>query len=427
MPAMNEMQCDLLVIGSGMAGMAAAMFAGQHHIDTVQVGITGEINFASGLLDVLGVHPQDQGIPWEDPWAGIRQLIKDTPDHPYARLGVDQIQRAMDTCIAFLKSAGLHYTTRHNLNSHIITPAGTVKTTYAVPHSMAAGAQALASKTPTLLVDFHGLKGFSARQIIETAGRRWPGLKQLRLAFPGTRGELYTEHAARSLDLAANRKALADLIRPHLVGAKAVGLPAILGIYRTSEGVTDLEHQLGVPVFEIPTMVPAVTGLRLREAFEQRLPATGIRALYQQKVWDAMVLPNGEFRFSAGGLAPETTIKARGVILASGRFFGKGLRADRSRIREAIFDLPVVQPKKRALWHHKDLLQPSGHPINRAGLETDEHFRPVDEKGQVIHPRLHAVGSILAHQDWIRQKCGSGLSIATAFGAVDAYAQLSRQ
>ena len=75
---------------------------------------------------------------------------------------------------------------------------------------------------------------------------------------------------------------------------------------------------------------------------------------------------------------------------------------------------------------HKDLLQPSGHPINRAGLETDEHFRPVDEKGRVIHPRLHAVGSILAHQDWIRQKCGSGLSIATAFGAVGAYVRLSQ-
>ena len=284
MPAMKEMECDLLVIGSGMAGMAAAMFAGQHHIDTVQVGITGEINFASGLLDVLGVHPQDQGVLWEDPWAGIRQLVKDTPDHPYARLGINRIQCAMDTCIDFLERAGLHYTTRNNLNSQIITPAGTVKTTYAVPHSMAAGARALAAKTPTLLVDFHGLKGFSARQIIETAGRRWPGLKQARLAFPGTRGELYTEHAARSLDLAANRqKVLADLIRPHMDGAKAVGLPAILGIYHTSDGVTDLERQLGVPVFEIPTMVPAVTGLRLREAFEQRLPATGIRALYQQK------------------------------------------------------------------------------------------------------------------------------------------------
>lgn len=33
-----------------------------------------------------------------------------------------------------------------------------------------------------------------------------------------------------------------------------------------------------------------------------------------------------------------------------------------------------------------------------------------------------AAGAILAHQDWVRQKCGSGLAIATAYGAVRACA-----
>ena len=35
-----------------------------------------------------------------------------------------------------------------------------------------------------------------------------------------------------------------------------------------------------------------------------------------------------------------------------------------------------------------------------------------------------AAGSILAHQDWKRQKCGSGLAIATAYGAVQACARM---
>lgn len=422
MAAMKKIHCDLLIIGSGMAGMASALFAARHPIDTVQVGITGEINFASGLLDVLGVHPQDKGVRWKDPWAGIRQLVKDQPDHPYARLSVAQIEQAMDRCIAFLDRAGLHYTTRGNLNSEVLTPAGTIKTTYALPRSMVAGAEALADRTPTLMVDFYGLKGFSARQIIETLGDRWPGLECIRLTFPGASGELYTEHAARHLDLAANRLKLADLIRPHIGRAKAVGLPALLGIYHTTDVVADLERHLGVPVFEIPTMVPSIMGLRLRETFEQQLPAQGIRCFYQQKVHDAVALPDGGFRFTAGGLSPEIRIRARGAILASGRFFGRGLHADRNRIRETIFDLPVAQPTERNLWHHKDLLQPSGHPINRAGLDTDASFRPVDENGQVIHHNLHAAGSILAHQDWIRQKCGSGLSIATAYAAVEAFA-----
>jgi glycerol-3-phosphate dehydrogenase subunit B len=422
MAGMEEINCDLMVIGAGMAGMAAAMFAANRNIDTVQVGITGEINFASGLLDVLAIHPQDKGTLWDDPWAAIRQLAADQPNHPYARMRIEEIQTAMDQCIAFLGGAGLQYTTRGKLNARVLTPAGTVKTTYAIPRSMAAGAEALVNGTPTLLVDFQGLKGYSARQIIETVGARWPALNRVRIAFPGASGELYTEHAARKLDLAANRRQLADLIRPHLDRAQAVGLPAILGIYRTEEVVGDLEHQLGAAVFEIPTMVPAITGLRLREAFEQQLPAKGVKTLYQQKVQEVLVQPDGQYCFTVGGAAPEIRIRARSVILASGRFFGKGLHADRYGIREAIFGLPVFQPADRVSWHHRELLQSSGHPINRAGLEVDGAFRPVDRNGAVIHSNLHAVGSILAHQDWIRQKCGSGLSIATAFGAVNALA-----
>jgi glycerol-3-phosphate dehydrogenase subunit B len=106
--------------------------------------------------------------------------------------------------------------------------------------------------------------------------------------------------------------------------------------------------------------------------------------------------------------------------LGSGRFFGKGLHAQRHGIRETIFNLPVVQPADRAAWHHKDLLEPSGHPINRAGVAVDDSFRPMDSSGHVLYNNLFAAGAILAHQDWIRQKCGSGLAIATAFGAIKA-------
>lgn len=409
-----------------MAGMAATLFAARRNIDTVQVGVTGEINFASGLLDVLGIHPLHKGIRCADPWSGIEQLTVDEPRHPYARLPIDRIRQSVKTCLEFLESAGLAYATNGQLNSRIVTPAGTIKTTYAVPQSMAAGVAALADQTPTLLVDFFGLKGFSTRQIIETLGPRWPGLQCARIEFPGTRGELYTEHAARALDMRETRRQLAAAIAPHMGTARAVGVPAVLGVYRTMEILADLERSLEAPVFEIPTMLPTITGLRLREAFEQRLPQLGVRAYYQQKVLEARVMPDNTFQFLVGTEAPQLKVKARGAVLASGRFFGKGLRADRLRIRETIFDLPVSQPKERTLWHHKDLLHPRGHLINRAGLDIDDGFRPVDADNRPIHSNLYAAGSILAHQDWVRQKCGSGLSIATAYGAVNAFAASRR-
>ncbi|MEJ2156608.1 MAG: glycerol-3-phosphate dehydrogenase subunit GlpB [Desulfobacteraceae bacterium] len=418
MSDLKEIKTDLMVIGSGMAGMAAAMFAAGHGIDTVQVGISGEINFASGLLDVLGVHPVAKGTRWADPWEAIERLVHDEPLHPYAKLGIDRIQSAMDLCLDFLKQAGLSYQTSGRRNSKIVTPAGTVKTTYGVPRSMFAGIQALDNRTPTLLVGLSGLKGFSTRLIMETMGPSWPALERITVDLPNSTGELYAEHVARSMDLAANRRVLADLIKPGIGECRAVGLPAVLGIYRTNAALDDLETALGIPVFEIPTMVPAVTGLRLREAFEHRLAQLGVRAHYQQKVLETEALPDGRFQFLVGHQVPEARVLAKRAILATGRFFGKGLHADRLGIRESLFNLPVDQPDERSRWHHRDLLYPGGHPINRAGVMVDAQFRPINSNGDVIHSNLFAVGSILAHQDWIRQKCGSGLSIATAYGAV---------
>jgi glycerol-3-phosphate dehydrogenase subunit B len=94
------------------------------------------------------------------------------------------------------------------------------------------------------------------------------------------------------------------------------------------------------------------------------------------------------------------------------------LQAARQHIYEALFDLPVAQPAGRSQWHQKHFFNRRGHPINRAGLAVDDSFRPVDRQGRAIHENLFTAGIILAHQDWMRQKCGCGLSIATAYAAI---------
>jgi glycerol-3-phosphate dehydrogenase subunit B len=415
---MEAIECDLMIVGSGMAGMAASLFAGQRRIDTVQVGVTGEIQFASGLLDLLGVHPITAGSAVQNPWEGIRQLAKTRPNHPYARLPLGTIRTAMETVVEFLNQAGLPYFRCADRNLRMVTPVGTVKPTYAVPETMAAGVRALEEKWQTLLVDFHGFKGYSALQIKETLRREWPGLRTLRIPFPGLAGDLYAERMAMALHRPENRRQLAESIAEGLGGCRAVGVPAVLGLYRPQEVAAELGDRIGVSVFEIPTMPPGVTGLRLRQTFEERLPDMGIRTWYQQKVSSVRRLADGRFRFELDNTISAKTVVAHSAVLASGRFFGRGLTADRSGIRESLFGLPVVQPSSRDQWHHRDLLNPSGHPINRAGVEVDSHFRPLGRNGAPAFSNLTAAGSILAHQDWIREKCGSGLAIATAYGAV---------
>jgi glycerol-3-phosphate dehydrogenase subunit B len=121
------------------------------------------------------------------------------------------------------------------------------------------------------------------------------------------------------------------------------------------------------------------------------------------------------------GAAVEQRVQARGVVLATGRFLGGGLAADRKRIRETLFDLPVWQPADRRDWHRPNLLDPRGHPIHAAGLETDEALRPLDATGRPAFDTLFAAGSILAHQDWTRSKSGAGIAVATARAAVNAF------
>jgi glycerol-3-phosphate dehydrogenase subunit B len=413
-------KCQLIVIGTGMAGMCAALFAAHHKIDTIQVGMTGELSFASGLFDLLGVHPMAKGVVITNPWKGIKKLCKDEPCHPYVHLKPKVIRRLLDMVTAFFKEADYPYVVHSSHNATIMTPVGTLKTTYAVPHSMAFGPLALTRKLPCLLVDLDGLKGFSAHQIAKSLSHVWSGLRPVRVSLPDTRDDLYAEHLARALDVPKNCQMLAAVIKPHLKDALAVALPAVLGVHHTLNAMAILTRELGVPVFEVPTMLPGVAGLRLLEIFEKRLPFMGIRSLYQHKIFGVSRTGDGNWCFDIGRQTIERQVVARSAVLCSGRFLGGGLHAERHEVRETIFNLPVIQPPEREQWHHKDLFDPQGHPINRSGVAVDNRFRPVDAAGQAIFPNLFAAGTILAHQDWMRQKCGSGLAIATAYGAVEA-------
>ena len=421
-------ECQLAIIGRGMAGMAAAFFAANRGISAVQIGITGETIFASGFLDLMGVHPVEEKKSWRDPWAGIDVLIKDVPHHPYARVKKKGIRTAFEEVLSFLKEVDLPYYSRKERNLEMITSLGKVKRTYCVPQTMLNGVRALEEKRPCLLVGFQGLNDFSARQIADTLQDKWPDLRATSISFPdpGNGSELFPgEIMAQTLELSKNRKKLIQAVSPHVKDVQAVGMPALFGMHRTQEIAAELEEKIGVPVFEIPTMPVSVPGLRLNDTFARRLSLKGVRLLSQSRVLEVGRESNGSFVLGIGNKTTKYTIRTKGIILASGRFWGRGLYADRQRIREAIFDLPVCQPKDRNGWHHEDFLDSRGHPANRAGLEIDDLFRPLDSSGGPAFETLFAAGSILAHQDWMRMKCGSGLAIATAYAAVNAFLQLN--
>jgi len=417
---------DICIIGAGLAGLAATLFAANRGLSCVEVGQTGEVNFTTGFLDLLGVHPADEKHAWADPWAGIDALVRDIPEHPYARLAKEEIHTAFEETLTFLKEAGLPYIRKINQNSSVITSLGTLKPTYCVPQSMWHGVKALEDKPACLLIDFQGLKGFSARQIAAALKNEWPDLRTARVSFPDTDhlNEVFAEHMASALILPRNRDKFARTLQPHIKNAELIGLPAILGLYRSQEVVSELQKMIGVPLFEIPTIPPSVPGLRLKEAFERGLRAKGVQYLSQNRALAVRHQADAHFEVDIGRTAAELTIHSRGIILASGRFIGGGLHADRKRIKETVFDLPVYQPRRRSEWHRREFLDSRGHLINRAGVEIDASFRPLNSSRQPAFKNLFAAGSLLAHNDWKRIKCGAGVAIASALGAVKSFMRI---
>lgn len=414
-----ERHVDLAVIGSGMAGMAAALFAANRGISTALVGNTGGMRFFSGLVDLMAVYPLSMGKSWKNPWEAIQVLAADKEQsHPYSRIKPEAMKLAMNEFFAVLHDGGLPYHTGENGNQDLLTSVGTVKRTFGVPHTMREGVRAYQDRAPCLIIGFPELKGFSSRQVRETAESIWPALRSMDVPFPGGFRELFPEQAAKEMENEGCREALVQSILPHRKEAGFVGFPAVLGMDSSLDVHLDLEKRLGVPVFEIPSLPPSIPGLRLLNLFQRQVAKRGVETFLQEQVSRISPLAADGFLLHVGSGADQIRIHAKGAVLATGRFFGKGLAAERDGIRETLFNLPVTRTGSRSGWHDPDFFAVSGHGINMAGLEIDDAFHPLDREGKPAFSSLFAAGSILAHQDWIRMKCGAGLAVTTAYAAV---------
>ena len=409
---------QLTVIGSGLAGFAASMFALDRGITTAQIGNTGAVAYTTGHFDLLG---SEAGKIIDDPWQGLEALRRDEPDHPLSRICDDDIRTAFSKFIEVLSSLGLEYSQPGDKNLKTLLPGGIVKPTLCVPKTMLGGVDAAKSGARTLIVDFTGLQDFSAKEMVANLSSSWPGLRAETVSFPDMESgaSVYVEVMARALEVTENQNRLAERIKGVLGESDVVGLPAILGIHASNSVHAQMEKLIGVPVFEIPTMPPAVPGIRLRELFEGALPVKGLMLVPQHKTKRIDLNDDGIVVYLEDAFG-EIQIKSQAAVLATGRFLSGGLAADRHGIWETLVGIPVTQPENRNDWHNTDYFDPSGHPINRSGIEVDDHYRPLKDDGNPVSVRLFAAGVVLAHQDWVRQRCGAGLSFASAYKAVEA-------
>jgi glycerol-3-phosphate dehydrogenase subunit B len=84
-----------------------------------------------------------------------------------------------------------------------------------------------------------------------------------------------------------------------------------------------------------------------------------------------------------------------------------------------LLGLPVEAPADRDNWHMASFLGAPGHPINRVGVKVDSSLRPLDPKGSPLYDNVFVAGAVLACHDWVREKSGAGISVATGHAAVE--------
>jgi len=416
----REIQTELAIIGTGLAGVAASIFAMNRGISVAQVGNTGALAYTTGYLDLLGSVGDTYSAMTNDPWSMLKVLRDREPMHPLSRVSDEDIRASFTEFTDYISKCGISYTSPGVKNVQALTPAGTIKHTMCVPETMQHGVEAYNLKKRSLIIDFKGLRGFSGRQIVANMKRSWPTLSCERIDFPAVfKEELYPEVLARTLEVRENRVRLADAVKPLVNGAEYIGMPAVFGMYKPDRVMKDLQEMIGVPMFEIPTMPPSVPGIRLREMVEQAFPQKGAALIPQQKILNVSMEENG-LRLHLEDNFGSVVIHARDALLATGRFISGGLTAKNDGINESLLNIPVTQPESREGWYGKEYMGSSGHGIHRAGIEVDEMFRPLDHNGNAINEHLYGAGIILAHQDWIRSRCGAGVAITSAYKVIDA-------
>jgi glycerol-3-phosphate dehydrogenase subunit B len=400
------MHYDLIIIGTGLSGLMAAKTAAEAGQKVLIIGKgMGSLCLFSNTIDVLGSFPN--AIKMKD---GLSQWIKDHPVHPYTKVGVEKIEEALSSFLSLFPPP-YSFQAIGNGNCLIPTGAGTFRPTYLIPMTMVEGVSL--DEANTLIVGFKGFKDFYAHYVADQLKCRG-----ITLSLPDVlHEEMSATTLARLMGKTSFRENVCGEIKKKLHHETRIGFPAVLGIHDPVEAKEGLEEITGAKVFEIPILPPSIPGKRIFDRLKEWLIQKGATFLLGYSVAGAAL--KGKRCESIEVFHPPVSITyaADRYILATGRFIGGGLKADREKVSESIFNLPVYQPNSREEWFEKNFYMVPPHPIHRAGILTDLSFRPVAERGDLILENLWVAGSILAHHHSIDEKSREGIEIATGYMA----------
>lgn len=476
---------DVLVIGAGLAGLAAAWQAAAQgqRVRVVAKGWGAQF-WHTGCIDVLRTSLQ---TPLQQ---ALLDFVAAHPTHPYARLGLENLRQALVAFQQLCAESDYPLLAMPDADSPLaqnwLLPSalGVPRPTCLAPATMIAGD--LRRSDPILVVGFQGFADFYPHWIAANLRELGFPAQALELPLPELdqrrflSGRILAEHFEASLAGGGNflpefvrrlKGQLRDFRQEHPeFTPRRLGLPAVLGFLAAPRIQQQLEAELGLPVFEIPTLPPSIPGMRLT-----RILVQAIRRLGGQIAETGFNLAGAQIIGVQPATAPQRLAgvwseaaarrrlhTARRFILATGGLLGGGLEAhlqpdpptDRPRwmvsdevvvafaswdflnpkasrperrwratLRETACGLPLPPPGPHPAWLQDQFLLPS-HPIFRYGVPTDAAYRPLqltsyaetwNQAAQPVYDNLHVIGAALHDCDPVQEGALEGIALATAY------------
>ena len=407
---------DLLVIGAGLSGLTAAYTAAKAglNVKVVAKGL-GALHWSAGTVDVLGYLPGSEK-PLQQPLSETAAL----PDgHPYKLADATAALAAFE---GLVNELGLGYGRADNNENWLLpSPIGAARPTFLAPKAQQAGS--LRSNGPMVIVGFEGLRDFYPQLIAENLTKQGHQARAefLPLDLLTSRRDSNTIQLALGLEDAGRRKKLAQALKKLVKSDERIGMPAVLGLDHHVEVWSDLQANVGTPLFEIPTLPPSVPGTRLFRALRHQLQQMSVRIEAGMEVIEAQASSGTPAQVQ--WVASETSARplkhrAQAFLLATGGILGGGFDSDvNGRVWETIFHLPLTVPQKRYEWFRASFLDAQGHPVFQGGTIVGSDFRPVDDANQPIFANLYAAGGVLAHCDPILERSLEGTAVVSGTAA----------
>lgn len=425
---------DVVVVGAGLAGMTAAIALADTgaRVDVVARGHAAT-HWTSGGLDVAA----PRGISTA---AECLAHLASLPGHPYAFLH-GEVRPAVDCLRRILAAEGLTYAGDPDAPLRTVpTAIGATRRAGLLPTAQAAALKPWMPGERLVICGIAGFKDFWPGAIAASLERPWvwgrataagdrpATVEALVVELPGIVGRrnLTALHLARRFDDPAWRAeaygAIAAALGRRGDGTGRIALPAVLGLADHRAAFDDATRALPLVPFEVPLVSPSVPGLRLFEALRVALRRRGGRVSVGEEV---VRIENARRRVTAvvaAAAARDRVFRTGGLVLATGGIAGGGLigRADGTLV-EPLLGLPVEAPASGE-WLAPDPFDPAGHPLEAAGIRTDDALHPVDGRGRVAFDNVAIVGSLLAGQRYLAERCGDGVAVASGRRAAAMFA-----